>query len=1254
MCIRKSFSLFFLLFVVSPLLTIPAFAQEKGIPFITNFSPRDYKAESQNWCFVQNQQGIIYVGNNMGVLEYDGVNWNLISTPTVVRSLAIEPVTGRIYVGIIGDLGYLAPNEVGQFEFVSLLEKVPKETQSFNSVWKTVVLPQGVFFSAGSTMFRWDGTEIHVMESSPQVFDLGDRVVFIDQKLGQVRPKENTFELVEGGDKLSGENFARLLAYDESRLLLIYPDGTLKIYDPDNEFSPFKPFATKMTDFFVKNRLYRGVVSNQNLLGLTTLKGGIVFLNKQGEVENIVDKSVGLQSNECYTLFEDNQSNIWVGSGNGIARVELNAPITRFDDAVNLDAGAVLAVIRHKGELYAGGLGSFYLDEGRFHLVTGSVQQVWHYLQYPLNGSDTLLMVATSDGVGVIENHNVQFTPLREVSRYLIRSKKYPERVYVGLSTGLSILQKQEGNWQHLGNIENFDLEVRNIVEDDQGNLWLGTEYNGIVKISFTEGGNLLAPSITNYDTSKGFSTLSGHRAYLFDNEILSTNEDGIFKYNSSSDSFEPETQFGEQFTKGVRPVMYFIEDNNRNIWVSAFKNNQHPIGRLTINLRGEYDWNDLLLRRLPPMEVEVIYPEPNGIVWIGGTEGLFRYDSRIQKDYERSYETLIRRVILNEDSVIYSRVGTRADTQRSTIPYKFNNLVFTYAATSYDDPEATLYSHRLEGYETAWSEWASETRKEYTLPEGNYTFHVRAKNIYGVESEIDTFKFKILPPWYRSWFAYAAYVLGAIAIVWGLVYINTQRLKAVNRKLEYLVEKRTSEIREQNNALEEQKREIISQRNNIEQQKDELEKAYTNIQTLSEVGQKITSTLDFEKLIKTIYHNVNQLLDASAFGVGIYNERMNALEFKGFIEKNEELPFSSDAIDDDSKLASWCFRNQELLVINDMQAEYQKYIKGPLNTKTGDLPEAAVYVPLLVENEPMGVMTMQSFQKNAYSDLDLSIIQTLASYIAVAVDNAKAYEVITAKNASITDSIRYAETIQQAILPSRERMNEALHEYFIVYQPKDIVSGDFYWFNHVGDKIFLAVTDCTGHGVPGAFMSIVGINILNEIVNIENEYDPAVILETLNRYVSLSLRQHEVNNVDGMDVALCVMEPYENFKTKITFAGAKRPLYYFQNGELHKIEGVRKTIGGGLRLSRKSRKFESHEVILDSNSMLYLLSDGYVDQNDLQRNRFGSRRLRELLSTIAFLPMNEQQEALQNQLKEHMQGTPQRDDITIMGIRIV
>ena len=170
--------------------------------------------------------------------------------------------------------------------------------------------------------------------------------------------------------------------------------------------------------------------------------------------------------------------------------------------------------------------------------------------------------------------------------------------------------------------------------------------------------------------------------------------------------------------------------------------------------------------------------------------------------------------------------------------------------------------------------------------------------------------------------------------------------------------------------------------------------------------------------------------------------------------------------------------------------------------------------------------------------------MRSLASYTTIALDNTKAYELIEQKNNKITDSIRYAKTIQEAILPTQEHLSNLLGNFFLVFMPKDIVSGDFYWIDKKDEYIFLAVADCTGHGVPGAFMSLVGNNMLNEIVREEQEYEPERILKRLNERIRLALRQEEDANRDGMDIGICRFKQLPNGKTEMAFAGAKRPLY--------------------------------------------------------------------------------------------------------------
>ncbi len=260
-----------------------------------------------------------------------------------------------------------------------------------------------------------------------------------------------------------------------------------------------------------------------------------------------------------------------------------------------------------------------------------------------------------------------------------------------------------------------------------------------------------------------------------------------------------------------------------------------------------------------------------------------------------------------------------------------------------------------------------------------------------------------------------------------------------------------------------------------------------------------------------------------------------------------------------------------------------------------------------------------------------------------------------------MTDSIRYAQTIQQAILPLEGQIDSSFADYFVLYRPKDIVSGDFYWMMQHENYTFFAVVDCTGHGVPGAFMSLVGTTVLDDIITKERVFEPADILEHLNQSVQFILKQNErSDNQDGMDVCLCRFERIsagseeENGDVRITFAGAKRPLYYIdaeeEDIELEQLKGTRKSIGGA---QRGDKRFASQNLILGPGSILYFTTDGLVDQHNDKGRKIGSPRFERKLAQIAHLPMAEQGQKIERMLDKYQNTQIQRDDITVIGIKL-
>ncbi|MGQ0828052.1 MAG: tetratricopeptide repeat protein [Bacteroidota bacterium] len=258
--------------------------------------------------------------------------------------------------------------------------------------------------------------------------------------------------------------------------------------------------------------------------------------------------------------------------------------------------------------------------------------------------------------------------------------------------------------------------------------------------------------------------------------------------------------------------------------------------------------------------------------------------------------------------------------------------------------------------------------------------------------------------------------------------------------------------------------------------------------------------------------------------------------------------------------------------------------------------------------------------------------------------------QIIEEKNKDITDSINYARRIQNAILPSIDLIYETLEDSFVLYKPKDIVSGDFYTFIKKNDKVIIAAADCTGHGVPGAFMSMIGNNQLNHIIIEKEILQPSEILNNLHEGIRSALKQDiaEGQTRDGMDIALCSIDLKQK---EIQYAGANRPLYLLKNGQLEEIKANKFSIGG--LQSEDKRKFNNHIIPISASDSMYIFTDGYADQFGANSGKkFMTKRFKELLFSIQDKSMKEQKTILDDTIEKWKGNLEQVDDILVIGIR--
>ena len=254
-------------------------------------------------------------------------------------------------------------------------------------------------------------------------------------------------------------------------------------------------------------------------------------------------------------------------------------------------------------------------------------------------------------------------------------------------------------------------------------------------------------------------------------------------------------------------------------------------------------------------------------------------------------------------------------------------------------------------------------------------------------------------------------------------------------------------------------------------------------------------------------------------------------------------------------------------------------------------------------------------------------------------------------KNWEITSSIEYAKRIQDAVMPSMAEIQTAIPDCFVFYRPKEIVSGDFFWYGKNGDEAFIAAVDCTGHGVPGAFMSMIGNDHLNQIVNVEKRTKPDEILNRLHHEIQVTLKQKHgaTDNHDGMDIALCA---FNREKKRLLFSSANRYLYQIRDGELTETKGDHFNIGGIMH--EDVRKYNLHSIDLQEGDVFYIFSDGVSDQFGGENSKkFGYKRLKNLLLELHTKPMDEQKALFENQMVDWMGENDQIDDFLLIGIRI-
>lgn len=790
---------------------------QQSLPFITNYATDDYEAAFQNWALVQGNQGMIYAANNSGVLEYDGTSWQLIPTTegNPVRSLAKDS-GGRIYVGGSGEVGYLAANGQNKMIFHSLKSKLNRADWNFGNVWFTFADKGSVYFVCDLHILEFVNGKFKVWKSDIGVLGFawlihGTLYVSAGEK-GLLKKEKDSLKLVEGGEAFKGIGLTGLLPYDGEKLLAVGLSKEFFIYDG----SKLAPFIRDGQRVRIKDAVYHGLRLRNGDYALATTGSGFYLMDREGEIRNNICRKEGLSSDAVYSVFEDAEGDLWLATDNGISRLEINSPLRVLNENHGLDENPMdievfnnkLFTTNSKGLFELNSLPSQGVLKPYFKKIQGIDNLTMHCQAY---GNE--LLVSNYDGVFLLDKNGARSQIAKEnvVRVEESRPLQMPQHLLAGLEgNGLTELLFLNGKWVQGARRDDMKFYSESFARAADGTIFINSRRNGIYEIAWQSTGQM--PSASPHTLSDAFKLihhgpengLSSDKVRWLERvgeTVFASTDEAMHRFNAVKRVFEVDTLL----TAGVSPykggwINEIVAGRDGTMWFTLYHNYQSHV----------FEYGSNRLRRLPVSGrlsdalISKVHDNGDGFMLFGSNKWIVLFDKNLQAAAARPFKTLIRQILINKDSLI----SFRDKQSPPEIAYGIQGLRFQFALPSYDLSSKNQFQYRLEGFQDQWSAWSGESFVDFTnLPEGNYVFRVRGRNVYGNAGGEDRLAFTILPPWYRTWWAFAAYalLLGGTAVM--LVRFRERKLQMEKLVLENTVRERTEKITLQTEELKEMDR---------------------------------------------------------------------------------------------------------------------------------------------------------------------------------------------------------------------------------------------------------------------------------------------------------------------------------------------------------------------------------------------------------------------------------------------------------------
>lgn len=736
------------------------------------FDAEDYQGDISNLHITQDHRGLIYVANETGLLEFDGSSWKKFHVFNGERGItAVYPdPSGRIYVGR-GEIGYYAPRPNGQLAYHSLHHLLPDDYR-VRGIGNIFPYKEGYVFVGVKNFYFYDHDSIKLV---PAVFPgsfythlcRGELYTNIDEKgLSAFTGKE--WELVPGGDVLASMVITGLLAYSQGAMMVCTERSGIYIIENCN----VRPFASDLWPNLTKEVIQSATKLSDGFFAIGTGNNGLYILDQSGKLAYHLNHDRGLNTSNIRDVFQDFHGNIWLARENGLVKIDWNSSFSYIRDEMNLH-GVGYCALAYNDYIYFGTSTGLYRAVKKWPLDSiVPIDEVRTPVYNIQNINDDLLVSGQYSSYQLIGETFEPISPGRGWIHYAFRETRDPNILIRGNLSGIFRLEKTNGRWKVTKKYEGFEEWTKFLEFDKDDRLWTTSSIKGVFSFTFSEDYQRVS-SMKSYGQAEGLPSNFASKVFKIGNELIYSTSNGIYKYDQAKDEFHSSGIWNERFGMDEH-VSEMSMDGFGNIYFCDTR----QVGMLRRNIQNQYTKEYSIFDGLKShMDGRLAILDENNILF-SNPKGFIHYNRESLQRTDDKPKLLIRYVRLSgSGSVLFGGAflseGKVVENQPvdmiPSLSMEDNSIIISYSVIQYNQNQ-TLYRYKLDGFSEEWSQWTSKTEKEYTnLDKGDYTFMVQTKGADEILSAVQTYKFGITSPWYRSALLYillAIVILGIISLV--------------------------------------------------------------------------------------------------------------------------------------------------------------------------------------------------------------------------------------------------------------------------------------------------------------------------------------------------------------------------------------------------------------------------------------------------------------------------------------------------------